>query len=160
MPTHAAFLALTAVMSGACAGAAGPVGQTQQPGTSQATGGRPSGSTCNLVTAAEMSNIWGVHMAAAPDRENDCTWTASTGLPSMEMRWDPTDLPTAQASLANDTGVTVAGRPGVIGNLLGVALYVQRGSYDLVVQTVQLEDTPDNRQKVIATAEKALSRIP
>lgn len=107
-----------------------------------------------------MAAIWGVEMAAVPDTDNDCTWSASTGLPSFSMRFEPSDLPTARDLLGNDADVNVAGNPGVIGNLFGVALYVQRGSYDLVVQTVQLDDTPDNRAMVIQTAEKALSRVP
>ena len=160
MPTRSALLVLAAVIAGGCAGAAGPVGQTQNPATTEVTDARPSGSTCNLVMAAEMSSIWGVQMAAVPDTDNGCTWAASTGLPSMDMRWDPTDLVTARSLLGNDADVNVAGSSGVIGNLLGVALYVNRGSFDLVIQTVLLEDTPENRQKVVATAEHALSRVP
>lgn len=166
MPTRAALLVLVAVVITGCAGAA-PGGPTQQPGVTQApgstpagTGGVPSTSTCNLVTTAEMSAIWGVEMSAVPDTtDNTCTWAASTGLPSLSIRFEETDLSTARTILTDDADVTVAGNPGVIGAFMGVILYVQHGSVDLVVQTVLTDDNPDSRAKVIATAEKALSRL-
>jgi Protein of unknown function (DUF3558) len=178
MPTRAALLVLVAVVITGCAGAAPgatqQTGATQQPGATLApgatqapgstpagTGGVPNTSTCNLVTTAEMSTIWGVQMSAVPDsKDNTCTWAAATGLPSLSIRFEQTDLTTAKAILTNEADVTVSGNPGVIGAFMGVILYVQRGSVDLVVQTVLTEDTPDNRAKVVATAEKALSRMP
>jgi len=107
-----------------------------------------------------MSAIWGIQMRAAPDPDNECTWSASTGLPSFSTRFEPSNLATARSLLANDADIEVSGNAGVIGNLFGLAVYVQHGPFDFVVQTVELADTPDNRAKVIATAEKALSRVP
>jgi Protein of unknown function (DUF3558) len=168
MPTRAALLTLVAIVVAGCAGAV-PGGPTQAPGVTQApgstpagTGGLPTTSTCNLVTTAELSAIWAVEMAAVPDStDNSCTWTAATGLPAVTIRFEQTDLATARILLGKSAAdITVSGNPGVIGAFMGVILYVQRGSVDLVVQTVLTEDTPDNRAKVVATAEKALSRTP
>ena len=159
MLTRSALFATVLVLAAACMGGVPGPGQTLAPGQTQQPGGQiPAGTdTCTLVTAAEMQAIWGVAMSSIKDDSGACTWTAVTGLPSVTTRFDPTDLPTAKAILGNDADVTVAGRPGVIGTLFGVLLYVQVGNVDLVIQTVLLEDNPDNRQKVIRTAEAALT---
>lgn len=156
--TRAAPTLLIALVA-ACAGAAS-LPQTPPTGRSSQPVDTPSGSTCNLVTAREMSEIWGVEMTAVPGTDNDCEWTASTGLPSFSMRFEPTDLDTARALMGNDADVDIAGHPAVIGNLPGgLTVYTQVGSVDLVVQTVTLEDTPANRELVIATARKAITRV-
>jgi hypothetical protein len=58
------------------------------------------------------------------------------------------------------TDVTVAGHPGVIGNFMGVILYVTYGAQDLVVQAALQSDTPTNRSQLIAVATKAFTRLP
>jgi hypothetical protein len=92
-----------------------------------------------------------------PDTDGACTWTGSG---NVSTRLEATDLATAKTLLGNAADVTVAGNPGVIGTLFGVIVYVQKGAVDLVVQTVLTEDNADIRAKVVATAEKALSRMP
>jgi hypothetical protein len=159
------LITLLVLVAGACSGA--PVGVTQQPGTTQQPGSTPgatlppggTANTCTLVTADEMSAIWGVAMTSVSDDAGACTWTAATGLPSVSTRFEATDLATAKQLLGADADVTVAGRPGVIGTLFGVILYVQAGATAFVVQTVLTEDTPENRQKVIQVAERAFSRL-
>lgn len=151
---HGAMLALVALLMAACFGGVPGPGQTLAPGQTQVPGGpvAPGANTCNLITPAEMSAIWGMSVTAVGDSEGTCTW--SNG---MNTRFEATDLGTARAILGNDAEVTVAGRPGVIGTLFGVILYVQVGNVDLVVQTVMTTDDPATRQKVISTAEAMLT---
>ncbi len=169
MSMRAGLLVLIAIVAAACGGAV-PGGATQQPGSTQApgvtaapgstpagNGGVPGTSTCGLITPAELAAIWGGTWTAMPDTDGACTWT---GNGNVSTRLEATDLTTAKALLGSAADVTVAGNPGVIGTLFGVIVYVQKGAVDLVVQTVLTQDTPEIRGKVVATAEKMLSRMP
>lgn len=166
-----AFLAGIALSIVACSGGAAPAGSRTQPpaGATAAPGApTPAGATggggaalCSLVTVEEMGQIFGETFTVTDSSDNSCTYTSTTSLTNASLRFEDTGLDTAHTLLGSTAAdVTVAGNPGVIGNLMGVILYVRHGNQDLVVQTVLLNDTPDNRNKVVAVATKALSRIP
>jgi hypothetical protein len=145
-----AAVVLISACTGAPSGSSGPGGP----------GSTPVG-TCGLVTATEMSDIFGKQMSLTDTNNNTCTYTAVGGLPSVVVRFEDTDLSKAKSLLGDDAQeVTVSGNPGVIGSLFGVILYVRHNSRDLVIQSVLLDDSQPNRQKVIAVATKALTRLP
>lgn len=123
----------------------------------------PSGTPvvyCGLVTVAELTSIFGQQMRPNDTGNRTCTWTATGGLPSINLRFQPDDLGKARSQLENPANVTVSGKSGVIGALSGLILYVQHGSEDLVIQSVLLNDSIGNRSKLVAVAQKALSRLP
>jgi hypothetical protein len=170
--THARRLALigSLLLFAACSGAAPGLGGGTQPtgAAGQPTaqggggGGAPAGGICSTVTADEMSQIMGTPMVVGDaSSASECTYTATAGLPVISLRLETSDLTTARTLLGQTaTDVTVAGHPGVIGNFMGVILYVTYGAQDLVVQAALQSDTPTNRSQLIAVATKAFTRLP
>jgi hypothetical protein len=122
-----------------------------------------AGSGMCVLSEAEMSEIMGTQMIQQPlGEDGSCTYAASgMGIPSVVLRMDAGDLSGARMLFGDSAqDVTVAGQQGLVGNFMGIIVYVLRGSQSFVVQSVLTDDTPEVRQQVIQVAEMAYPRLP
>lgn len=113
---------------------------------------------CRLISAEEVGAILGTPMSVSESTVAACSYLSTSTFATITLRTEPTDLDSARFLLSDPTDVNVGGNPAVIGNFMGVILYIARGPETLVVQSVLFDDTEDNRQKIIQIGTTAVSR--
>ena len=118
----------------------------------------PTGGSCALVTADELTALFGGAPTTASDEQGQCLITPPNEfIPFIVRRGNDETLEIARTILQSPQDLTVAGNPAVFGSLFGELLYVEKGGQILVVQAAAQQGVQD---KLVGIAEAALARFP
>jgi hypothetical protein len=125
-------------------------------------GGVTSTTPCQLVTAAEVGQIFGGQVVDQSTSSTDCTFQASlTSAISVQMTND-TDFTGVQFLLGNTAQQsTIGGYPALSGVFIGQpAIYVQKGANQLQVLGILTGSDPTTIAKLQQVATIAVGRMP
>ncbi len=124
--------------------------------------GSPSATPCQIVTAAEVSQIFGTQVLDQSDSSTDCTFNVSLTSAITVQATTDTDFSGVQFLLGNTAQQsTIAGFPAMSGTFFGQALlYVQKPSGQLQVLGILTGSDPATMDKLQQVATIAVGRMP
>lgn len=125
-------------------------------------GGGGSSTPCQLVTTAEMSQIFGTQAVDQSTSPTDCTFQVTLASAVSVSTTNDTDLSSSGILLGNTAQqTTVGGFPAVTGSFIGQAVvYVQKPSGQLQVLGILTGTDPATMTKLQQVATIAVGRMP
>ncbi len=125
-------------------------------------GGEPSTTPCTLVTAAEVSQIFGTQVVDQSSSSTDCTFQVTLASAVSVSATNDQDFSTAGLLLGQTAQQsTIAGYPAVSGTFIGQAVvYVQKPSGQLQVLGILTGSDAATMGKLQQVAAIAVTRLP
>jgi hypothetical protein len=123
----------------------------------------PTGSVpCALISAAEVTQIWGAPMTDTSDNATNCGFVSSSLFSVSVQATTDTDLSGAQFLFGNTVQqINVGGYPGIQGAFLGqAAVYLQKPSGQLQVLGILTGTDAATYTKLEQVAATAIQRMP
>ncbi|CAN5723248.1 hypothetical protein BH24CHL5_BH24CHL5_10140 [soil metagenome] len=124
-----------------------------------APGGNTSGA-CALVSESEMTSMMGEPMTVSASEGTICTWTSTSILPTVVLRYDSGEtIQAGKLITSNGRDLTIAGNPAYYGEFAGSLLYIEKGGRPLVVQAVWDLEGDAGVQRISQIGELAAGRF-
>lgn len=112
---------------------------------------------CTLISPAEVGAAIGGTATVSETSATSCTYTTTT-FSAINIRTETGDIQTAKILLTDAKDITIGSYPAVIGGFMGVLLYIQRGSEQLVIQGVLMTNDAATQAQIIQIGTTAASR--